>query len=89
MPTNFCLCNVAGQYGEVHLCEMSTQPHMENLNGATEARRLVAVKKLQPTANESTKNDFIREIRIMSKLRHENIVQVGSCYVSARLLSQL
>lgn len=52
---------------------MTTSQKEGNSNST---RRLVAVKKLQPSANEATKGDFIREIKIMSKLRHSNIVQV-------------
>lgn len=59
-------------YGEVHLCELLSPPQ---LSGESQTR-LVAVKKLQSTVNEATKKDFLREIRIMGKLRHENIVQV-------------
>lgn len=47
--------------------------------GGGNSTTLVAVKKLQSAADEATKKDFIREIRIMSKLRHDNIVQVSVC----------
>ena len=68
-----------GQYGEVNLCEMTTPGSPPSLVGggnSNTATKLVAVKQLQTSADESTKMDFLREIRIMSKLRHENIVQV-------------
>lgn len=39
---------------------------------------LVAMKTLQSNANEAAKADFNHEIRIMDKLRHENIVQVSA-----------
>ena len=70
-----------GQYGEVNLCEMTTldsQPSLVGGGNSNTATKLVAVKQLQTSADESTKMDFLREIRIMSKLRHENIVQVGN-----------
>ena len=62
-----------GQYGEVHLCQMTALKD----GGGLDKPRLVAMKKLQPAASEATKIDFIREIKIMSKLRHPNIVQVS------------
>lgn len=49
--------------------------------------RLVAVKTLHPSASEEAKLDFNREIRIMNKLRHENIIQVRVSHVS--LLAEL
>ncbi|XP_067940716.1 discoidin domain-containing receptor 2-like [Watersipora subatra] len=68
----------SGQYGEVHLCQMTVQQE----DG--EQTKLVAMKKLQSTAGELTKSDFMREIKIMSKLRHPNIIQVlGICSDSA------
>lgn len=70
---------ISGQYGEVNLCEMSVPPLQEGVDNSNSASKLVAVKKLQSNADEATKQDFIREIRIMSRLKHDNIVQVSNC----------
>ncbi|XP_037828921.1 discoidin domain-containing receptor 2 isoform X3 [Kryptolebias marmoratus] len=68
-----------GQFGEVHLCEaeglrdfldeeLSAEGNQESL--------LVAVKKLREDANKNARNDFLKEIRIMSRLRDPNIVRL-------------
>ncbi|XP_037537207.1 discoidin domain-containing receptor 2-like [Nematolebias whitei] len=68
-----------GQFGEVHLCEaeglrdfldedLSAEGNQESL--------LVAVKKLREDANKNARNDFLKEIRIMSHLRDPNIVRL-------------
>ncbi|KAI4810184.1 hypothetical protein KUCAC02_019025 [Chaenocephalus aceratus] len=54
-----------GQFGEVHLCE-----------GTNESPLLVAVKTLREDANKNARNDFLKEIRIMSRLRDPNIVRL-------------
>ncbi|KAL0966799.1 hypothetical protein UPYG_G00300280 [Umbra pygmaea] len=77
-----------GQFGEVHLCEAEgMQGFVEkNLPGevtscleGSEGSRdtvLVAVKTLREDANKNARNDFLKEIRIMSRLRDPNIVSL-------------
>ncbi|XP_077580394.1 discoidin domain-containing receptor 2 [Stigmatopora nigra] len=70
-----------GQFGEVHLCEaegMQTFVDDELVFGERnmEASLLVAVKTLRKDANKSARNDFLEEIRIMSRLRDPNIVRL-------------
>ncbi|VDK17333.1 unnamed protein product [Anisakis simplex] len=55
-----------GEFGEVHLCQLE--------------QRLVAVKRLRRGASAQAESDFRHEMRVMSRLRHQNIVEVvGVC----------
>ncbi|KAK0146407.1 Discoidin domain-containing receptor 2 [Merluccius polli] len=71
-----------GQFGEVHLCEAEGMqdfldedaPSVERSSGG--APLLVAVKTLREDANKNARNDFLKEIRIMSRLRDPNIVRL-------------
>ncbi|XP_067109206.1 discoidin domain-containing receptor 2-like [Osmerus mordax] len=69
-----------GQFGEVHLCEAQGMLDFveENLpvEGSGESAVLVAVKTLREDANKNARNDFLKEIRIMSRLRDPNIVRL-------------
>ncbi|XP_013381472.1 discoidin domain-containing receptor 2 isoform X1 [Lingula anatina] len=73
-----------GQFGEVHLCECM---HLNELlgddyhsNRTTSKSLLVAVKVLRKTADETARNDFRKEINLMSRLKDPNIVHVlGVC----------
>uniref|UniRef100_A0A8C4ZZA2 Tyrosine-protein kinase receptor n=1 Tax=Gadus morhua TaxID=8049 RepID=A0A8C4ZZA2_GADMO len=56
-----------GQFGEVHLCEGEGLP-----GGAV----LVAVKQLRADATSQARNDFLKEIKIMSRLSDPNIIQL-------------
>ncbi|XP_041098575.1 discoidin domain-containing receptor 2 isoform X2 [Polyodon spathula] len=73
-----------GQFGEVHLCE--AEGLQEFLVGDAplpdpDGRPvLVAVKKLRADASKNARNDFLKEIKIMSRLKHPNIVRLlGVC----------
>ncbi|MGH0168037.1 UNVERIFIED_CONTAM: hypothetical protein FKN15_062585 [Acipenser sinensis] len=73
-----------GQFGEVHLCE--AEGLQEFLGGGAplpdpDGRPvLVAVKKLRADASKNARNDFLKEIKIMSRLNHPNIVRLlGVC----------
>ncbi|XP_028328556.1 discoidin domain-containing receptor 2-like [Gouania willdenowi] len=67
-----------GQFGEVHLCEAENMLDFVDedlsLAGIDESPLLVAVKTLREDANKNARNDFLKEIRIMSRLRDPNIV---------------
>uniref|UniRef100_A0A3Q3LWN4 receptor protein-tyrosine kinase n=1 Tax=Labrus bergylta TaxID=56723 RepID=A0A3Q3LWN4_9LABR len=69
-----------GQFGEVHLCEAEgMQDFLDDdldVEGNTESPLLVAVKTLREDANKNARNDFLKEIRIMSRLRDPNIVRL-------------
>ncbi|CAL8278424.1 unnamed protein product [Lota lota] len=70
-----------GQFGEVHLCEaegmqdfLDEDASIERSHGGSPL--LVAVKTLREDANKNARNDFLKEIRIMSRLRDPNIVRL-------------
>ncbi|KAM3866493.1 discoidin domain-containing receptor 2-like [Diretmus argenteus] len=69
-----------GQFGEVHLCEAEgMQDFLDedlSIEGSSESPLLVAVKTLREDANKNARNDFLKEIRIMSRLRDPNIVRL-------------
>ncbi|AWP04422.1 putative discoidin domain-containing receptor 2-like [Scophthalmus maximus] len=69
-----------GQFGEVHLCEAEGMQDFLgedlSLEGNNESLLLVAVKTLREDANKNARNDFLKEIRIMSRLRDPNIVRL-------------
>ncbi|XP_010794170.1 discoidin domain-containing receptor 2-like isoform X1 [Notothenia coriiceps] len=69
-----------GQFGEVHLCEAEgMQDFLDedlSIEGTNESPLLVAVKTLREDANKNARNDFLKEIRIMSRLRDANIVRL-------------
>uniref|UniRef100_A0A8C5NFW6 receptor protein-tyrosine kinase n=1 Tax=Gouania willdenowi TaxID=441366 RepID=A0A8C5NFW6_GOUWI len=65
-------------YALVHLCEAENMLDFVDedlsLAGIDESPLLVAVKTLREDANKNARNDFLKEIRIMSRLRDPNIV---------------
>ncbi|KAM4727599.1 discoidin domain-containing receptor 2-like [Anableps anableps] len=69
-----------GQFGEVHLCEAEGMQDFldeDTSRGSnSESPLLVAVKTLREDANKNARNDFLKEIRIMSRLRDPNIVRL-------------
>ncbi|KAM4604954.1 discoidin domain-containing receptor 2 [Polymixia lowei] len=69
-----------GQFGEVHLCEAAgMQDFLDedlSVEGSSESPLLVAVKTLREDANKNARNDFLKEIRIMSRLTDPNIVRL-------------
>ncbi|KAM6948690.1 discoidin domain-containing receptor 2-like [Aplochiton taeniatus] len=69
-----------GQFGEVHLCEAEGMQEFvgEDLpaKSSSSLPLLVAVKTLREDANKNARNDFLKEIRIMSRLKDANIVRL-------------
>lgn len=69
-----------GQFGEVHLCEAEGMQDFLDEDSSkeetVESPLLVAVKTLREDANKNARNDFLKEIRIMSRLRDPNIVRL-------------
>ncbi|XP_030630664.1 discoidin domain-containing receptor 2 [Chanos chanos] len=67
-----------GQFGEVHLCEAEGIQDFvkEDFSGAGDKPILVAVKTLREDADKNARNDFLKEIRIISRLRDPNIIRL-------------
>ncbi|NXF13272.1 DDR2 protein, partial [Smithornis capensis] len=72
-----------GQFGEVHLCEVEGMEKftgkdfaLEGLDGSSGHPVLVAVKMLRADANKNARNDFLKEIKIMSRLKDPNIIRL-------------
>ncbi|NXK08854.1 DDR2 protein, partial [Herpetotheres cachinnans] len=72
-----------GQFGEVHLCEVEGMEKftgkdfaLEGLDASSNHPVLVAVKMLRADANKNARNDFLKEIKIMSRLKDPNIIRL-------------
>ncbi|NWR83898.1 DDR2 protein, partial [Furnarius figulus] len=72
-----------GQFGEVHLCEVEGMEKftgkdfaLESLGSSSDHPVLVAVKMLRADANKNARNDFLKEIKIMSRLKDPNIIRL-------------
>uniref|UniRef100_A0A673YBI8 Discoidin domain-containing receptor 2 n=1 Tax=Salmo trutta TaxID=8032 RepID=A0A673YBI8_SALTR len=69
-----------GQFGEVHLCEAEgMQEFMDedfSFDISDNQPVLVAVKMLRADANKNARNDFLKEIKIMSRLKDPNIIRL-------------
>ncbi|CAL8254553.1 unnamed protein product [Merluccius merluccius] len=69
-----------GQFGEVHLCEAEgIQEFMDeefSFDVDEDQPVLVAVKMLRADANKNARNDFLKEIKIMSRLKDPNIIRM-------------
>uniref|UniRef100_A0A8P4K3W3 receptor protein-tyrosine kinase n=1 Tax=Dicentrarchus labrax TaxID=13489 RepID=A0A8P4K3W3_DICLA len=69
-----------GQFGEVHLCEAEGMQEFMNkeflFDIPEEQPVLVAVKMLRSDANKNARNDFLKEIKIMSRLKDPNIIRL-------------
>ncbi|XP_022252531.1 discoidin domain-containing receptor 2-like isoform X1 [Limulus polyphemus] len=68
-----------GQFGEVHLCEADGIPELVDVP-CYGNKTMVAVKTLRQNASDQARNDFYKEVKILSRLRDPNIVHVlGVC----------
>ncbi|KAJ8388159.1 hypothetical protein AAFF_G00136250 [Aldrovandia affinis] len=69
-----------GQFGEVHLCEAEGMQDFMDEDFSFEISDnqpiLVAVKMLRADANKNARNDFLKEIKIMSRLKDPNIIRL-------------
>ncbi|XP_019386264.1 PREDICTED: discoidin domain-containing receptor 2 [Crocodylus porosus] len=69
-----------GQFGEVHLCEVEGMEKFMDKDFALDVNSnqpvLVAVKMLRADANKNARNDFLKEIKIMSRLKDPNIIRL-------------
>ncbi|XP_077160931.1 discoidin domain-containing receptor 2-like isoform X1 [Paroedura picta] len=71
-----------GQFGEVHLCEADGLLEFLGRGSAEASSRavLVAVKMLRANVTKTARNDFLKEIKIMSRLKDPNIIRLlGVC----------
>ncbi|NXF42993.1 DDR2 protein, partial [Oceanites oceanicus] len=71
-----------GQFGEVHLCEADGLLEFLGVSPTefTHQPVLVAVKMLRSDVNKTARNDFLKEIKIMSRLKNPNIIRLlGVC----------
>lgn len=75
-----------GQFGEVHLCEAERLPEFLGEGSPLPDRDgpsvLVAVKQLRADATSQARNDFLKEIKIMSRLDDPNIIRLLCVCVS-------
>lgn len=67
-----------GQFGEVHLCEAEGMQEFmkDHCDDISVDPMLVAVKTLREDADKNARNDFMKEIRIISRLRDPNIIRL-------------
>ncbi|XP_077576748.1 epithelial discoidin domain-containing receptor 1 [Stigmatopora nigra] len=76
-----------GQFGEVHLCEIENPQDLPNLDFPFNVRKgrplLVAVKILRPDASKNARNDFLKEVKILSRLKDPNIIRLLGVCVSS------
>uniref|UniRef100_A0A671DJB7 Epithelial discoidin domain-containing receptor 1 n=1 Tax=Rhinolophus ferrumequinum TaxID=59479 RepID=A0A671DJB7_RHIFE len=68
----------------VHLCEVESPQDLVSLDFPLNVRKghplLVAVKILRPDATKNARNDFLKEVKIMSRLKDPNIIRLlGVC----------
>ncbi|XP_026161423.1 discoidin domain-containing receptor 2 isoform X3 [Mastacembelus armatus] len=76
-----CNCNIHSPHCyQVHLCEAEgMQEFMNNeffFDISEDQPVLVAVKMLRSDANKNARNDFLKEIKIMSRLKDPNIIRL-------------
>lgn len=76
-----------GQFGEVHLCEIENPQDLPMLEFPFSVRKgrplLVAVKILRPDASKNARNDFLKEVKILSRLKDPNIIRLLGVCVSS------
>uniref|UniRef100_A0A3B4H908 receptor protein-tyrosine kinase n=1 Tax=Pundamilia nyererei TaxID=303518 RepID=A0A3B4H908_9CICH len=76
-----------GQFGEVHLCEIESPQDLPTLEFPFNVRKgrplLVAVKILRPDASKNARNDFLKEVKILSRLKDPNIIRLLGVCVSS------
>lgn len=73
-----------GQFGEVHLCEVDNPQELEGLGFPLNIRKgrplMVAVKMLRSDATKNARNDFLKEVKVMSRLNDPDIIRLlGVC----------
>lgn len=69
---------------QVHLCEVEDPQDLVSSDFPISVHKghplLVAVKILRPDATKNARNDFLKEVKIMSRLKDPNIIRLlGVC----------
>ena len=73
-----------GYFGKVLLAELAQK---NSHNNKLDIKALVAIKKLKENCIQSVKRSFHKELKFMSRLQHENIVQVlGACLTKEQFI---
>ena len=73
-----------GYFGKVLLAELA---QTSSSNNKLDIKKLVAIKKLKENCKPSIKHSFHKELKFMSRLHHENIVQVlGACLTKEQFI---
>uniref|UniRef100_A0A7N8X931 receptor protein-tyrosine kinase n=1 Tax=Mastacembelus armatus TaxID=205130 RepID=A0A7N8X931_9TELE len=71
----------------VHLCEIENPQDLPTLEFPFNVRKgrplLVAVKILRPDASKNARNDFLKEVKILSRLKDPNIIRLLGVCVSS------
>ncbi|XP_075690978.1 discoidin domain-containing receptor 2-like [Rhinoderma darwinii] len=71
-----------GQFGEVHLCEVEGLQGFLEMSSSDCSNQpvMVAVKMLRANVTKTARKDFLKEIKIISRLKHPNIIRLlGVC----------
>ncbi|KAG8142062.1 hypothetical protein E2320_006693 [Naja naja] len=79
---NCCFHGLALHHGQVHLCEaIGLLEFLGRASPESSSRAiLVAVKMLRADVTKTARNDFLKEIKIMSRLNDPNIIRLlGVC----------
>ena len=73
-----------GYFGKVLLAELA---QTSSPNNKLDIKKLVAIKRLKENCKPSIKHSFHKELKFMSRLHHENIVQVlGACLTKEQFI---
>ena len=81
-----------GQFGEVHICEASGLDEIYSsighyISGGRPDTGLVAVKVLRAEMHDMKETEFIKEVNVMDRLKHENVVRLlGVCHDEPKLM---
>lgn len=69
-----------GQFGEVHLAEAEGIPELIDVPCSFGTKSLVAIKSLRKNASEGARKEFYKEVKILSRIRDQNISHIlGVC----------
>ena len=81
-----------GQFGEVRICEASGLDEIYSTIGHYSSwglpdTGLVAVKVLKQNAQDMKQGEFVKEVNVMARLKHQNVVRLlGVCHDDPKLM---